>query len=413
VTKRTPIGNPFLIGGAVTGAFFTDRADERKRIARALGEPLGHLLVYGPRRMGKTSTLHVVREDLARRGRLVVMADLSTASAPADLASRLLQAATEGLGRRWPETLQWLVRRVGVRVGLVADPSGLIFPAIDVGLRAAPPEEQRGALGAALDAVESLAAHRRAHVGIILDEFQEIHRLGGERAEAELRGLLQRHRHVSYVLAGSDETLIRAMTGAQRPLYKLLEPLYFGAMDPAHLARWIDARLEGAGVKARGVGARVAAVAGPRTRDVIQVARGVFEAARPTGVATPATVEEAFLEVVAGESEPHRARWELLSPFQQNVLRALAVRATGLTTAAVRRAFALGPQGTATKAAQALVRQGFLAKDGTAYRYDSPFLRGWVILHALPDVGIVLPASHDPSVPRQPSADSRQPSATM
>jgi hypothetical protein len=386
------------VGGAVAGPFFTDRAAERKRISRALVEPQAHLLVYGPRRMGKTSTLRVVQQDLLRAGRLVVMADLSTASAPADLATRILQGATAALGRRWPDALQWLVQHFGVRVRLVTDPAGLILPSVDVGVREAPADEQRRTLAGALEAIETLARHKRAHVGVILDEFQEIHRFGAEQAEAELRGVLQRQLHVSYVLAGSDEGLIRAMTGAKRPLYKLLEPLYFAPMESAHLARWIEDRLAGAGVRARGVGGRTVEVAGPRTRDVVQLARGVFEAARSAGTATatPATVEEAFLQIVHGEDEPHRARWDGLTALQQNVLRALAVCASGLTTAATRRAFALGPQGTATKAAQALIAQGWVTKDGTAYRYDSPFARGWVILNALADVGLALPVTHLP-----------------
>ena len=178
----------------------------------------------------------MVQQELLRAGRLVVMADLSTASAPADLGTRILQGATLALGRRWPDALQWLVQHFGVRIRLVTDPSGLILPAVDVGVREAPADEQRRTLAGALEAIEALARHKRA----------------------------------------------------------------------------------------------------------------------------------------------------------------LAVCASGLTTAATRRAFALGPQGTATKAAQALIAQGWLTKDGTAYRYDSPFARGWVILNALADVGLALPVTHLP-----------------
>lgn len=396
MTKSTPIGNPFRVGGAVTGAHFTNRAAERKRLARALTEPQAHALVFGPRRMGKTSTLRVVQADLQREGRLVLYADLSTASAPSDLATRLLAAASSTLGRRWPEALQWMVQRLGVRVGLSLDPSGVVLPSVDVGARGAPALEQRATLVAALDAIEALAARKRAHVGVILDEFQDIHRFGAEQAEAELRGALQQHRHVSYVLAGSDERLISAMTGARRPLYKLLDPVHFGPMDASHLARWIEDRLAGAGVKARGLGAGIVAAAGPRTRDIVQLAREVHESARGAGQAAPESLVAAFTQIVLGEDEPQRVRWDRLTPLQQNVLRALAVQARGLTTAAVRRAFTLGSQGAATKAAQALLAQGWLLKDGTAWRYDSPYARGWVVLHALPDLGIGLPVTHAP-----------------
>jgi hypothetical protein len=85
--------NPFRIGGAVSGRHFTDRADERRRIQRALTTPQSHLLVFGPRRMGKTSTLRVVQEELAKDGRHVIVADLSTSSVLSDMTNRILQAA--------------------------------------------------------------------------------------------------------------------------------------------------------------------------------------------------------------------------------------------------------------------------------------------------------------------------------
>src|SRR6185503_21313657 len=93
--------NPFRVGGVVSGRHFTDRPAERRRIRRALTEPQDHLPVFGPRRMGKSSTLRVVQDDLSAHGRHVVAADLSTASSLTDLTNRVLQAAQASLGRVW------------------------------------------------------------------------------------------------------------------------------------------------------------------------------------------------------------------------------------------------------------------------------------------------------------------------
>lgn len=394
--------NPFRVGGVVSGRHFTDRAAERRRIRRALTEPQDHLLVFGPRRMGKSSTLRVVQDDLSAHGRHVVAADLSTASSLTDLTNRVLQAAQASLGRVWRDVLTSLVQGLSVKIGVTMDPGGVPFPSVDVSMREADLETQRDTFGSALDAIERLAASKRVHIGLILDEFQEIHRFGGETAEAHLRGIIQNHRHVSYVLAGSDERLIRAMIGPRRPLYKLLEPLAFGPIDPAHLARWVDDRLRAASVGARGIGDVVVALAGPRTRDVVQLARATFEVSRRFGDATPDHVAEAFRQIVLSEDAPIRAQWSELSPLQQNVLRAASVAATGLTTGAVRRQFGLGDTGPASKAAGTLVARSLLVKTGAGYVYDNPFVRGWVIANTLADVGVVLPITHVPALPTQP-----------
>ena len=49
--------NPFRTGGIARGYRFADRETEVERIGRSLRESGGKLLVYGPRRMGKTSAI--------------------------------------------------------------------------------------------------------------------------------------------------------------------------------------------------------------------------------------------------------------------------------------------------------------------------------------------------------------------
>lgn len=389
--------NPFRVGGVVTKPYFTDRAGECARVRKALTEPQAHLLVYGPRRMGKTSVLKVVQEGLEKKGVPVLFADLSTATALTDVTTRLLQSATRVLGRKWRDAATSLFERLHVGLRLEHDPAtGIVLPSVDVALRDADLDTQRRSLTSALEAIESLATDKRTRVGLILDEFQELHRFGAADAEWHLRGIIQQHTHVSYVLAGSDESLIASMLGEGRAFYGLLDTLFVGPIGADHLARWIEQRCADAGVNAEGLGPEIVGLAGPRTRDVVQLARVVFDLARPAGVADVALVEEAFSQIIQAGDALHRALWESLSPLQQNVLRAFAVQATGLTTKATSNRFSLGAPGAASKAAHTLVGRDVLVKRGAGYEFDNPYHRGWVLLNALPDLGINLPATHMP-----------------
>lgn len=390
--------NPFRIGGVVSAPYFTDREVEISRIRRSLAAPQDHLLVYGPRRMGKTSILRVVQEELRDEGQPVIMADLSTASSLAEMTTRLLQAATRELGRRWRTAATDLVQRMRVKITLEPDAAtGLLLPSVGVGLSDTELSSQRTTFADALDAIEALAITKGQHLGIILDEFQEIHQFGGETAEAHLRGIIQHHRHLSYVLAGSDQRLIQAMIGKSRPFYKLLTPLPIGPIDPVHLSAWIEERLASVHMQADGMGTLLVNAAGPRTRDVVQLAHELVEVSRVTSRATSEEVAEAFTQIVRGADAPYRALWAGLSRLQQQVLRVLAVRAAGLTTAAVRRDFGLtAASGSLAKAAQTLVVRNLLVAENGGYVYDDPFMRGWVILSALPDLGRTLPVLHSP-----------------
>lgn len=389
--------NPFRIHGIVQGEFFTDRAVEMQRIRDALRQPASKLLVYGYRRMGKSSALALAVEQVNRRHGHACIADLSTASTVADVSNRILQGATMMLGPRWRTVATDLVNRLQARVALTPDPStGLMVPSVSVQLRRADLEDQRATLGGVLDAVNAMARDRGTTVGLVLDEFQDIVRFGGEDAEWHLRGVIQQHEHVSYVLAGSKPHLIRRMLEPGRAFYDMLDVLYFGPIDPVELGVWIERRMRAAGVACDGVGRRIVALAGPRTRDIAQLSRACFDRAAASGRATPEDVDGAFAECVAERDDAFADFWEQLTPHQQNVLRAIAVAGEGLTSASTTARYGLASSSAVSQALGALVEAGRLVRTepGARYAFDSPFLRGWVVAHAVPDVGLVLPITY-------------------
>lgn len=382
--------NPFRIHGVVEDEFFTDRASEIARIVKTLAEPSAKLMVYGPRRMGKTSAIvrAIARHEAA--GGVAFLADMSTASTLVDVANRVLAAAGRALGRRWKDSVSDFVRGLGVSITLTPDPaSGVIVPSLDVKMRTASEEEQRNSLARTLDALDALARERNTTIGVVLDEFQEIQRFGGEAAEWHLRGVIQHHQRVSYVLAGSQAHIIERMLDKGRAFYNLADQLEFGPIDAAHLATWIDDRMTNAGVKAQGVGAAIVAAAGPRTRDVVQVARQCFDNSRGDGAADLASVSVAFDDVVAEQEAVFHANWHGLTALKQNVLRAVALGVGGLTTAESITTFGLTSSGAASHAASALVDAGHLVKvRGTpGYTYENPFFRRWVETETAADLG--------------------------
>ncbi len=382
--------NPFRIHGVVTDRYFTNRAAELARLEQALAEPGAKLLVYGPRRMGKTSALAQAIDNHRRRGGLAFLADLSTASTPVDMANRILEAAARALGTRWRDVVSDLVGRLHLTVTLTPEPvTGLILPSLELGLRARPVEEQRGSLVATLDAIEALARARKTTIGVVLDEFQDIHRFGGEAAEWQLGGAMQHHRQVSYILAGSEAALIRRMVDKGRAFYGMADQLEFGPIDPEHLARWIETRMRSAGVEAKGVGALAVEAAGPGTRDVVQVARRCYEIGRASGKSTAADVATALDDVVAEQEPLLETAWNNLTVIQQNVLRAVAAEGGGLTTRATLDRFALPSSGSAVNTAAALVETGILRRaEPRGYAFENPFFARWVRLRTVGDLGM-------------------------
>jgi len=375
---------PFRIGTHVTDAFFTDRAPEVQRVLRAMREPT-RLLVFGPRRMGKSSVIAVASEGARRHDVLVVRADLSTASSLIDVGNRLLHSLSRQRERGWlAELAAGLAPSVVLTFDAETGAPRIVFGAER---RSAAHDEQRRSLDQVIEALAKETAEG-ASVAVVLDEFQAIRRFGGEEAEWHLRDLMQRHGDVSFVCAGSEISLVEEMLGRERAFFRTFELLHLGPIPTEHLARWIDSRMEAAGVTPKEVGRELVERVGPRTQDILQVARHVFRARRSRGRADASDVEAGIREVVQEEAPIIHTIWSDLTRNQQNVLRAVAAGVDQLFSTRVRRRFGLPASSTVSVAVDALEKRGILVRVGEdrTIRFDSPFVRRWVAWETLDDV---------------------------
>lgn len=389
--------NPFRIHGTVGGEYFTDRKDELAKFRAILEEPAAKMVVYGHRRMGKSSTLELAVASVNRAGGHALLADLSTASTLADISNRILSGAAKSMGKRWGDLISDWVKMLQGSVSLKPDPlTGVLLPSFDVSVRTDTLERQRETLTAVLDSLNSLARKRKMTVGLVLDEFQDIVRFGGEGAEWHLRGVVQSHHNVSYIFAGSKEHIIRAMLDKGRAFYRMLDEYRFAPIERQHMAAWIDERLASVSLRPEGAGESCIRLGGARTRDIVQVARKCVDRSGDSGAIAWKEVAEAYVEIIEDMDDSSRTWWNTLTRQQQNVLRAVAGSGAGLTTGETRRRFSLGETGTSTNAAASLLKDGHLLRtdNGSGYVFDSPFVRGWVIIHALPDMGLALPPTH-------------------
>jgi hypothetical protein len=389
-----PIRNPFR-DDDMEPAPMLGRADERKRASLALTDPGAKLLILATRRTGKSTLVRAAASDAREGGTPVVVADLAGVSSVSDVASRLLRAAAIHLSTPWPDATGEIVKRIGAKVSLETDHAGRITPCLDPAFRRAPLDDQHALLRRVLDLLDELARARETRLGVALDEIQELFRLGGNSADWALASAARQHANLAYLLTSSDDPTPRPTTTDRSPL-SLFEPLHLQPLSPDAVATWIDDQLRLAGIKPQATGAAIVVIGGKKIANVAQIAAYCFDGVRSAGFSRDEDVRSAFAAAVADCADVTRSIWESLTTHQQNVLRALSLRSSGLTTAATRERFSLGDTGTTHNSAQLLVRKGVLERIDGGYVFESPFVRGWVIAHALPDVGVMVPISHVP-----------------
>jgi hypothetical protein len=92
-----------------------------------------------------------------------------------------------------------------------------------------------------------------------------------------LKELLERHRRIGYVLAGSERTIIEQMIGNKKTgLWKLVDVLDMKPIEPEILNRWLVERAAARRLELSSEAAgAIIRLAWPRTRDIVQLARAV------------------------------------------------------------------------------------------------------------------------------------------
>lgn len=284
--------------------------------------------------MGKSSTINNAAASAknARPKPIVVSADVATATNLYDVSARLLRSLyeeTRWLKLRLEDLLGGLAPRVTVKLDERGGPPAITF---GIDRRTASEEERRRAFEGVFARLSQIREETRRPVAVVLDEFQAVRSFAGESSEWHLREVMQRHGDLAFICAGSQESLIHDMIGPKRAFYKMFEMLPLGPIEPVVFGVWLEERLaRGSGVEA-GVGRELLRRAGPRTQDVIQVARQLF-------------------------------------------------------SAVVRDQYGLPGGSSVHKAVEALVARGLLVREHGRVLFDSPFFCHWVLTEVASDLG--------------------------
>lgn len=356
--------NPFFFESPARAHEFTDREAMLPKLQQLMTEQGRRLLVFGRRRMGKTS---LISKAGAGKGRRFLICDISTAASLNELAKKILEVAPEQKGAK----LAAAATIAGKFLKSVAISSGKI--AITGELRASEGEQT---LEQVLNYLNEAAASLDEVWTLCLDEFQEIRRLGGERVDWRLRGIIQGHKNLNYIFTGSDHRIISWMTDPTAPFFKQLAQMEVGPIDPLHMAHWIKDRAKIGGVLDFPYGEKIVALAGPCTGDIVRLAKTVFDmVARKAPGDIVATSFDAIALVELNQEFLNQ--WRPLGVTERAVLRAVAAGKPP-TASETLRAYGVNAPSSAAHAVENLINLQFFVRADAKVIFDNPFFRRWV-----------------------------------
>jgi len=363
--------NPFVYGKEVRGNQFYDRRDACDELCGYLRDGSTNVVLYAPRRYGKTSLVIRVLERMKGEGFDGLLFDVSkvpTVEKFCEAYAAAIYSVYGGLPKTANRITSYLAH---LHPTLSVSPKGISLR-LDYGGRMS-----EHSLTDILDLPERLAAETGRSIVVAFDEFQDISLLSSSmRMEACFRSAIQAHQKARYVFLGSKTHLMKRMFGAAaRPFYQSAFNMKIGKPPVEESAAFVTSRFADAGMALASEALdRILAVSENIPYYVQAVSGQVFTivAGRADAHVSVTDVEAAVGRLVDAGSDFYAEIMRNLPPSQNAVVMALAEEPSGRFDEEYRRRHALPGLSTVHSALKGLVDRGLVESDATGYAVGDP-----------------------------------------
>jgi len=380
MAKREEPSNPFQYGALALDEMFTDRGAEIAELSSDIRNGQD-VVIFAPRRYGKSSLIWRVVQRLVKRGVLVGQVDLMSTPTREKLAERLAETIHDQMASR----LYKVKERLAVFAGLRVTPTITVSPEDGSVSFRFDARASRDEMGATLEQLFALpgriGAERGRRVALVFDEFQEIVEIDPNLPKL-MRSTFQEQPEVAHVYLGSKRHMMeRIFSDQNEPFWRSAKQMELGVISPAEFAPWIAQRFEQTGRSvAPGALVHGFGITGGHPYATQELFYFLWERTSAGGAAGEKALEGALDAVLRSENAHFGLLWDGLSAAQRLVLLALAEEQPGhpLTTDYQRR-HGLPATPTVQTALGALTRAELLEREARGeYRIAEPFLTEWL-----------------------------------
>jgi uncharacterized protein len=377
---REEAANPFRYGALALDEAFANRERELAELVADVRNGQD-VVIFAPRRYGKSSLVWRAMSQLGSRKVLVAHVDLMTTPSKQKLAEKLAESIYENVAsvlERARERALAPFHNLTVQPTITIDPlDGRMRFTFDIGRR---PADIDATLERLFALPGEFAAGRRRTVALVLDEFQEVVEIDPQLPKL-MRSVFQEQPEVAHVYLGSRRHVMeRIFNDENEPFWRSAKSVELGAIEPAPFAKFIAARFRETGKAVEAVVVdQLLARTGGHPYATQELAYFLWEQAPGGGVAAAAEAEAALEALVRSEHAHFSLVWERAARAQRLLLEALAAEQPGRPfSAEYRRRHDLPPASNVQKAARALVDRELVATSDGAYWIAEPFLAEWI-----------------------------------
>jgi hypothetical protein len=372
------VRNPFRFGSLALDDAFTDRRKELAEIEADVRNGQD-VVLFAPRRYGKSSLVWRVAQRLVRKKVLVAQVDLMTTPTKERLAEKLAKTIYEDVASplfRVKERLR-VFQNLRIQPTVTVDPAdGSLSFGFAAGLE---PQDLDDTLERLLRLPGELAADRNRQAVLILDEFQEVTDLDRDLPKL-MRAVFQQQPETAHLYLGSKRHMMqRIFSDANEPFWRSAKQMELGVIEPEQFAGYISERFEATGrrVSAEAV-ERVLDVTGGHPYATQELCYFLWQRTGRRSVGVEA-VGDALGDVLRSEHAHFTLLWGRAASAQRTLLHALSRAPGHPLSASYRRRFSLPGPSTVQKALEALERDELISRQEGYVEISEPFLAEWIV----------------------------------
>jgi len=369
---KVMIYNPFCYGKTVDGPFFYGRDRELEEIKLSMRNAT-NLIMYSPRRTGKSSLVIKALKDLEAEGHPTVYIDFFKVSSREKFIELYAREVVRPL-KNWTKGLQWIQGLIrGIQPAMGLDQSGL--PELRLSID---PTQTAMAFEDIIN-LPAKSKHEKCWI-VAFDEFQEIEKLNGESFEKELRASFQHHHNVSYLFLGSQRHLLWNMfSRKERAFYKFGKLYHLQKPSEKETLAFIEERFASGGYP---VSEELSRKILDQTHNIpyyVQyLSAEIWEYARLSSKMPGDIYQEAMERLLINQADYFQGIRSQLTAFQVKLLSAVAQHGFGSYESAFMQKYRLYPTSSVQKAFKRMIDLDILEKQDNQLVMTDPFFQVWL-----------------------------------
>lgn len=368
--------NPFSYGSVVSGDYFFDRSEEVKQIKTDLKNG-NNLILYAPRKFGKTSLVNKVLDELEKEKYNTVYLDFFNVIDK----NKFVQLYAKKLLKKKKLSIEELLKSFGKFVKSLS-------PAVKIDTFGNPSfelsivnRETNSSFEEVVNLPENWGSKKDRWI-IVFDEFQEINKLNGDNFEKELRSIIQFHNNVTYLFLGSKTHLLLNMfRDKSRAFYNIGKLLKLDKIPEADNIKFIKSRFQQFDIEISGeqigyilettesIPYYVQFLASELWQNVISVKKKI----------NLEDIDKAVEGIISSQSDFYLEVYDKLSQYQKNVLLAIAESGIGVYSKKYADKFGLSSTSSTQRAVSKMYDEGIIEKEKSGILFSDPFFKRYLL----------------------------------